>query len=199
MLPAPIPDTEISKYWRICISVWSLLTILLGLPGNIFVLHASIRHEAIKFGKVPVIFIQNIAFADVCNILVVCVATAWTPLVSYTTAAHFYNDSTPGKVLCFALYHVSYWCPLAAITMICSLNVCKLLCLLYPLRGVERMERWGYLVVGFSWALYLPRLVVFFLDGVNLSYHRDSMRLFASFNFKMSFPNLEMFNSSNNN
>ena len=160
----------IDKDWRICIAVWSTLTILLGLTGNIFVLYASLRHDAIKFGRVPVIFIQNIAFSDLCNILVTCVATAWTPVFSNATAAHFYNETALGKVFCFVMFHIEMWCPLAATALILSLNISKLLCLLYPLRGIERMERWGYLIAGFSWALYLPRLLMLLSGGVGITY-----------------------------
>ena len=171
-----VSHTDISRDWRICVAVWSLITIILGLTGNIFVLHACIRHDAIKFGRVSVIFIKNIAFADICNILLVCAATAWTPLVDYNTAAHFYDETALGKVLCFAMHHMSYWCPFAAGVMICSLNICKLMCLHYPLRGIDRMAKLGYLVVGVSWVLYLPRLLVLVWDGVGVKYNSHEMR-----------------------
>ena len=162
--------------WRVCIATWSIVTTILGLPGNIFVLHACFRHKAIKFGRVPVILIQNIAFADICNILAICASTtSWTSLVNEATAAHFYNNTMPGKVLCFAIEHITYWCPSAAGAMICALNVCKLLCLLYPLRGIERMARWGYLIAVMSWALYLPRLAVVLIDhGTSTTYYNIS-------------------------
>lgn len=153
-------DPELPAVWRICIVVWSVLTACLGLSGNIFLLYSTIRYKAIKFGRVAVIFINNIAFADACLNILVAVVPTWSPLANQATVSHFFGDTSLGRFLCSAYSHVSCCCVASAAVSICALNVCKLLCLLNPLRGVGEEARWGYLVAGFSWIIYLPVLLL---------------------------------------
>ena len=55
--------------------IWFTTSLWLGVVGNVFVLHATIFHSAIKLDKLSIWIIQNLAVCDILNCLAVLLPT----------------------------------------------------------------------------------------------------------------------------
>ena len=62
--------TALDIIWRVQIA-WGQVCFILGSLGNIYVLYATIAHNAIKLDKMSIWIIQNLAVADICNCVLV--------------------------------------------------------------------------------------------------------------------------------
>ena len=58
-------STIASDAERYLFIIWTIITLIMCVSGNILVLVASIRYNAIKLDKVSVVLIKNLAIADV--------------------------------------------------------------------------------------------------------------------------------------
>ena len=143
---------EISSGGRICLVIWSLFPLLLGLPGNLLILYSSIKHTAFQFDRVSVLLIQQIALVDICHIVLVVGPTCWSLLTDQGHVATFFNSNCVGKVLCFTVGHAQYWLPLTGAALISSLNVSKLLCLIFPLNVPQRSTLWALVLAVLAWS-----------------------------------------------
>ena len=133
---------DVTKY---LVSSWCILTVLLSLLGNIFVLVASVRDKAIRLDRVSIVLIENLAVADIGFSVF---------LLLPTTVLRFkYNDFLPdhplyeiASVIGTACYGMNSW-------LIPWLNCCKLFSLLFPLRVRNYRYRDGYKISVTAWIL----------------------------------------------
>jgi hypothetical protein len=161
---------EVSSSLRYFLVAWSILTLTFSLAGNITVLIATMKYKAIKFDKVSVILIENIATADLGDTIFVILPTTWAILADQSNVAHFFSHNKFGELLCYGVAHLQYLFPLASSVMICALNVSKLSCLIFPLRARNRSSTMGYLIAAAAWGAYLIRFAVSLWDHDKVIY-----------------------------
>ena len=150
---------EFPEYGLYLLVAWSVLTIVISLVGNVTVLVASMKYKAIKINKVSVIIIQSISISNMANVLFVAFPTTWAICTEPAIVKHFFEKQLFGKIVCLLVSHLQYWLVSGSTVMICALNVCKLECMLSPLRANIRSANTGYYIVIFSYAPYLVRFV----------------------------------------
>jgi len=150
-----------SESERYLLITWCCLILLTSVPGNVFILIASIRYRAIKLDKITVILIQNIAFNDLC-----CTfgQTATKLVTAFTLSWPF------GDIVCKATVYINALFTGATICMLVALNTSKLTCLIFPLRARTRSNRAGYKIAIGLWAfqgslLFLIELASFLTTG----------------------------------
>ncbi|KAL5248748.1 hypothetical protein ACHWQZ_G017811 [Mnemiopsis leidyi] len=156
-MDGPMERIELSVTVKRVLASWSILTILLSIPGNAVVLIASLKHKAIKFDKVSVILIENIALSDLCDVLFVVLPTTIAILTEQSAIEKFFRENKFGQVVCYSVAHFQYLFPLASSVMICALNISKLLCLVSPLQSHTRPPTMGRLIAVAAWSAYLVR------------------------------------------
>ena len=109
--------------------IWGHISFILGICGNVFVLYATIFHNAIKLDKMSIWIIKNLAVVDLCN----CIFIVF-PVI----AKHFSEGKWIfGSGLCYIhaiIQHTFIGANLALVNFI-SLN--KLLRCKYPLRNLS--------------------------------------------------------------
>ena len=156
---AAVSNFQFPDLARYLIVVWSVLVVVISLVGNVTVLVASLKYHAIKLDKVSVVLIENIAAVDIVYVVLITIPTIWSISSDQSVVKEFFDKTTFGKMLCFTVAHLQFWLVTAATTMICALNVCRLMCLLYPLEAFVLPTRVGYLIAVFAWVPYLVRFV----------------------------------------
>ena len=169
---------ELSDTVKHALASWSILTVLLSILGNTVVLIASLKHKAIKFDKVSVILIENIAVADLLDVFLVVLPTTVAILSDQAEVAKFFRENRFGQVVCFIVAHFQYLLPLASSVMICALNVSKLLCLMSPLQSHTRSPRTGRVIAFVAWTTYLIRFLATVIahDSPAYGYYIEAFR-----------------------
>ena len=125
---------------------WYILVALLSILGNILVLVASIRDRAVRLDRVSIVFIENLAVADIG----LCVF--W--VLPNTVLILKYGD--PSESMCSLLYQILAYTPGSVCSginclLLPCLNFCKLLSLRYPLRIRSFRYRDGYKIAIVLW------------------------------------------------
>ena len=110
--------------------IWEQISFLLGVLGNTFVLHSSIRKNAIKMDNISVWIIRNLSTVD----LLACFMVLLPIMIN-----HYEDDKRWifGKSFCFAFaaYQYTFACANTFLINVLSLN--KLLRCVYPLRNLS--------------------------------------------------------------
>ena len=110
---------------NIALLIWVQVSLIVGVSGNVFVLYATIFHNAIKLDEMSIWIIKNLAVADFCSCIFVAV-----PAI-----ANLYSEGewVFGSGLCYA-HAIIVFSPVTAnavLVNILSLN--KLMRCMYPL------------------------------------------------------------------
>ena len=153
------PNSQFPYEAKFFIIVWSVLTVVVSLCGNIPVLVASLKYHAIKFDQVSVIIIENIAALDILFSMSIVVPRIWSVSSEQEAVRYFYDETAFGKVMCIYEAHFQFWIATALTIMICALSVSKLTCCLYPLEAVTRTRKTGCYIIIFAWVPYLIRFI----------------------------------------
>jgi hypothetical protein len=185
-------SVDVPNYTKNLLATWSVLSIILSVVGNTTVLIATIGHNAIKFDKVSVVLIENIAMADMGEALLVIVPTTWALLNKGGTVDHFFMENGFGKVLCYVVAHLQFLFPFASAFMLCALNISKLMCLMYPLRSHVRSRLTAYCLAGVAWTLYAIRLIAVKLahEKVIYGHWEKGFRCGADITDRVSWPDV---------
>ncbi|KAL5252277.1 hypothetical protein ACHWQZ_G015151 [Mnemiopsis leidyi] len=160
----PLETIELSNTIKRALASWSILTILLSILGNTVVLIASLKHNSIKFDKVSVILIENIAAADLGDVVFVVLPTTAAILSDQADVSEFFSANKFGQTVCFSVAHLQFLFPTASIVMVCALSVSKLFCLMFPLQSYSRSPTVRRIIAFVAWTVYLPRFLVTVLD-----------------------------------
>ena len=118
---------------NVTLLIWGQLSFILGVGGNVFVLYATIFHNAIKLDKMSIWVIKNLAVVDLCNCIFVVV-----PAI-----ANQYSDGkwVFGSGTCYA-YAINLFTFLVANGFLINvLSINKLVRCKYPLRNVNCSSR----------------------------------------------------------
>ena len=114
---------------NVALLIWGQLSFILGICGNVFVLYATIFHNAIKLDKMSIWIIKNLAVVDLCNCVFVII-----PAISnqYSEGKWIFGSS-----LCYA-YAINLYSPITANAVLINLlSLNKLLRCMYPLRTLS--------------------------------------------------------------
>lgn len=125
---------------------WNFISILLTVIGNTFVLVASCRDKAIKLDRVSIVFLENLAVANI-GIAVFCISPSIGLILKYNSANDVYQASMLHRIIelpGLLFLGISAW-------LLPWLNCCKLLCLVFPLRVRNYRYRHGYLITSAIW------------------------------------------------
>ena len=114
---------------NVILLIWGQLSFILGVGGNVFVLYATIFHNAIKLDKMSIWIIKNLAFTDLCN----CI------FILLPTISNQYSEGTWifGLGLCYAYAVNQYTFMVANMVLINLLSMNKLLRCIHPLRNMN--------------------------------------------------------------
>ena len=115
------------------ILAWLSTVLILSLLGNLYHLHSSILHRAVKLDKMSVWIVQNLAVADIANCVFVVVPVTVTVAVDFQWRL--------GGVMCAAVaqYNVAFL--LANGFFINALSINKLVRCLCPLRMMSSTRK----------------------------------------------------------
>ena len=114
---------------KVPLLIWGHVTFILGLSGNMFVLYATVAHNAIKLDKTSIWIIKNLAVADLCNCLFVVVLNI--------AKLHADGEWRLGSEICYlhAISRHSFLVANMVLVNLLSLN--KLQRCIYPLRNLH--------------------------------------------------------------
>ena len=113
--------------------VWCHICFLLGLSGNIFVLHGTIAHNAIRLDKMSQWIIKNLAFVDIFNCVFVLLPML---IIQYGGNVWMFGDALCAVSATFRLIFLN-----ANIFLINALSINKLYRCLFPLRSLVPSKR----------------------------------------------------------
>ena len=115
---------------------------LSALIGDTLVLIGTLKYNAIQLHDILIIFIQNIAVADI-------LLTVFNILPGIVSLAA--NDWILGDILCHASYFVNANCGLIITLLISALAATKVLIVKYPLRALTFSSRIAHISAGSMW------------------------------------------------
>lgn len=137
---------------------WSLLTAVVCLVGNYFVLAGTIQHNAIRLDKLSLVLIKNLAASDIFNTVFVVLPGIGT---LYTGRALFQDN----LVVCTLHSYILFLVPVCNSLMVCALTLNKLLILLNPLKTLSGGEKTGWSVAVGAWLSGLVPAVLYLIIG----------------------------------
>ena len=132
------------------------------------------------------VLVQNIAVADLGYALVV---------IFPTIIASAANGWVLGNFLCEACALLQFVFGIANVIMVCALSVCKLSCLLVPMRARIQTKTTGYVFVGIMWLVALVYPSQLFLLGRDLPYNPYLYRCMAGNRAGTIWVQLELINT----
>ena len=119
-----------------------LLVVTVSLTGHITVLTASIKYNAIKLDKMSTTLIRHVSVTDLC----------FTVMIMLILVGYFAEANILGPHYCWFLSISGFLFASMDTTLVCTLNISKLTCLLFPLRARLRSRRTAQFVAGILWA-----------------------------------------------
>ena len=138
--------------------IWSLLSFILGVCGNVFVLYATIIYNAIKLDKMSIWIIKNLAVVDLCNCVFVVVPAI---AVLYCEGKWVFG---PAMCYAFAIYVFTFVVANAFLINLLSNSINKLMRCVYPLRNFNCSRRQRILVslstVIFSLSIIISHIIL---------------------------------------
>ncbi|KAL5263045.1 hypothetical protein ACHWQZ_G008443 [Mnemiopsis leidyi] len=108
--------------------IWCYIALLLGLSGNTYVLHSTIKHKAIKLDTMSVWLIQNISVTDILHLLFL--------LLPILLSLHSGKVWILGQVACEVVSQYRYCAVLSNMILINLLSLNKVLRCYFPLRNL---------------------------------------------------------------
>ena len=114
---------------------WGQLSFILGITGNVFVLYATVAHNAIKLDKMSVWIINNLAVADICNCILVLLPILLTQYGKLNDTLLF------GETFYITLGCYMFTFYVANIFLVNFLAVNKFVRCLFPLRNLDSSRR----------------------------------------------------------
>ena len=158
------PD-DVGRYLE---ASWYILVVLLSLLGNIFVLVASVRDRAVRLDRISIVFIENLAVADI-GLCVFWVLPNAVLILKY---------GDPSESMCSLLYQILAYTPGSVCSgincwLLPCLNFCKLLSLRYPLRIRSYRYRDGYKIAIVLWITeaFILTVSAFFQSQMSIVVH----------------------------
>eukprot|EP00116_Pleurobrachia_bachei_P003405 sb/3463667/ len=147
--PATVPQCRVTAVLKISmalpysqlalgiLSLYALVTTLLGFFGNAIVLYSSFRYNAIHLDSASLVFVQNLALADLLYTIIVLFPSCVTYLA---------NDYVLGDVYCKLTAQLSFLPGSANCLLVLTITSYKLKMLITPLLTVSTRPARGFSV-----------------------------------------------------
>ena len=110
------------------LAIFTFLMTLFGIVGNTTVLYSSIRYNAIKVDKVSLVFIQQLAAADILYTII----AIFPCLVTYSAGKWIL-----GRIWCFITAQISFIPGLANIMLVLAITLHRLMLVTSPFRNTS--------------------------------------------------------------
>ena len=169
-------DVQPREYEIYSLIAWSVIAGTMLLIGNFIVLVADLKYHAIKLDKISVALMRNLAVAD----------------IGFTVFWIFLGIGTLIKEKCVygdpysvVIEILSFVCGGADMTLICALNISKLLTLMFPLQARLRTSRTGHIIASVIWVFWIVYHggYTLFADNYSAVFVQYVLQCGASFQF----------------
>ena len=134
-----------SYFEWILIVTWSTIIFIVSTIGNIVVLLATVKYNAIKLDDISVVLITNIAIADLGVALYIA-----STLPGIITKHNLYSD-----LFCIFSKTWFYTCMLTDVVLLAALSISKLMWILKPLQSLSRSKKNGQIIASLIWLLMI--------------------------------------------
>ena len=134
-----------SYFEWILMATWSTIIVITSTTGNIIVLLATIKYNAIKLDDISVVLIRNIAIADLGVALYIA-----STLPGIITKHNLYSD-----LFCIFSKTWFYACLSAEVILLAALSISKLMWILRPLQSLSRSKKNGRIIASLIWLLMI--------------------------------------------
>ena len=121
---------------------WLIAVLSCSVVGDSFILYASIKHSAFKIHGAIIVFIEHIA---VCNLMLSILS------ILPTIGSLIANEWVFGSTLCIARVFVSYFGYTANLQLICSMTVCKVILLKFPIKSRKWSRKHAQVICAALW------------------------------------------------
>lgn len=175
-----IPSTTTQ---RIFMGLWCAITFSSAFVGNLAVLYASIKHDAIKLDRISTILIKNIALADIGYSFYIMIT-----LITIVNDTWIFGD-----VMCNVINYMHLFFAISEIYLICALNVSKLHVLLFPLQARVRSAKSGYILAIIMWSVQpvlhlIPTVIMKRIQSFRLTFYTCEGYFVGSSKLTQVFP-----------
>ena len=131
----------------VSLAIFCFLVVILGLIGNITVLYGSLRHNALKLEKASLIFIHNLAVADILQTIIV----AFPSFVTYST-----RSWVLGRVWCFVQAQLPFVPAVANCLLVLAITLQRVVLFTVPNRAISARTATICSVLIWSVAVVVP-------------------------------------------
>ena len=140
------PLSQTSRYFAI---LWSIVTAIFSIMGNLTVLVASIRYNAVTIDRISVTLLKHLAASD-CGYGIFIILT-----LGYIIG----EDNIYGDIVCYIITALSFYIMAVESIFLSLLNLSKLYCMICPLRSaVSSSRRKGHLICCIVWVVVAVQL-----------------------------------------
>ena len=129
---------------------WCIISGVLSLLGNMFVIFASKHGKAIKLDRVSIVLLENLAVADIGTSLFTILPRV-SEILIYDSSPNAIANTLQRKIIIvpsFTFLSISW-------ILYPFLNCCKLFSLVYPLRARNLRFKHGYKIVAVIWSFFI--------------------------------------------
>ncbi|KAL5253418.1 hypothetical protein ACHWQZ_G013263 [Mnemiopsis leidyi] len=146
----------------IILTMYDYIMLFFGTFGNLLILYASVKYNAINLDKVSLVFLSNIAVVDI----------TWTVTTTLTICItnSCGNRWFLGKTLCGLVAYLRHPFAATEILLICLVSCHRIFTIKQALRANSFTPRHAYLLTALSWILPQSVLVVSFLYSVDVKF-----------------------------
>ena len=128
-----VETSSTSRWTAGIIQIWIHASFIVGVFGNVFLLHATTFHRALRMDRMSVWIVQNLSLADLLH----CVLVIGVVLVSSDAGGRWVFGQEFCKLI--AVYHAVFL--MMNYFLLCALSSNKLLRCLFPLRYMVATKR----------------------------------------------------------
>ena len=124
------------------LSIFCFLMTTFGIAGNVTVIYSSVRHKALKLDGVSLLFIQNLALADI----IYTIVAIFPSFVTYTA-----RSWVLGQGWCFVQAQLAFTPGFANSMLVLVITVYRIVLFTVPHRAVT--TRTGWVCAAFIWSV----------------------------------------------
>ena len=153
---------------------WRCTILVASLFGNIVIMIATVKHQAIRLGQVTTTLICHLTVSSLCLSVF-----GITPMLMFTLM----GDPGSADLLCMVSCYALTLFILSNLQMVCVLNICKLVIVQFPLRcKFLWSRRFGHCMACVSWGLsFLASFVFTGFNGRDIYFdHRIRSCMFST-------------------
>ena len=138
---------NLTSLQMVSLAIFCFLVVILGLIGNVTVLYASLRHNALKLDKASLIFIHNLAVADIWQTVIM----AFPSFVTYSAGGWVL-----GRAWCFVQAQLPFVPATANCLLVLAITLQRLVLFTVPTQALSTRTATKCSVLIWSVAVVVP-------------------------------------------